>query len=103
MLQSIASVIQAVQPIEEIPTVEVGRSGFVVGRVAKSANRKQAIVNPIVQKIYEVLQASSSVSDFVQAISFDQSPRPALRRSARLYNPPTRNPFWYCQRAHPFR
>ena len=61
MLQSIASVIQAVQPIEEIPTVEVGRSGFVVGRVAKLANRKQAIVNPIVQ---EVLQASSLVSGF---------------------------------------
>ena len=32
MLQSIASVVQAVQPVEEFPTVEVDWFGCLVGR-----------------------------------------------------------------------
>jgi len=65
MLQSIASVVQAVQPVEEISTVEVGWFGCWKAFVERSTLNKEAIVNPIVQKLFEVLQVSSSVSDFL--------------------------------------
>ena len=64
MLQSIASVVQAVQPVEEIPSVEVGLFSCWKGFVEREPPNKQTIVNPIVQKLFEVLQVSSSVSEF---------------------------------------
>ncbi|KDR78193.1 hypothetical protein GALMADRAFT_65460 [Galerina marginata CBS 339.88] len=48
VLQSIASVIQAVPPADEIPAIE-------------------AIVNPIVQKLYEALQTASTLPDEARA------------------------------------
>lgn len=60
MLQSIASVIQALPPEEEIPPVLVSTLA-ISSAVSVVDVLLKAIVNPIVQKLAEALQSASTV------------------------------------------
>ena len=60
MLQSIASVIQALPPAEEIPPVEVSNTTMALSK--HSNDTIQAIVSPVVAKLFEVLQSAGQVS-----------------------------------------
>lgn len=59
VLQSIASVIQALPPMEAMPAVEV--SMFVPRCIVWLDIVVQALINPVVAKLFEALQSSAQV------------------------------------------
>ena len=60
MLQSIASVIQALPPLDAIPPIEVR---LAIPATSTLSNLFQAILNPVVAKLHAALKSSAEVSE----------------------------------------
>ena len=64
MLQSIASVIQALPPHEAIPPIEVS---LAITHLISSPDPFKAILNPVVAKLHEALKSSAEVNELRRA------------------------------------